>query len=265
MTAAIVRKRALKEDGTPPPDLLAFAEAPRMLVELALFYAVRPALSFLPRGDGHTVMVVPGFMANDSSTAPIRSLLSDLGYDVVGWELGRNVTFTEARIDALRGGLRRVHQRSGRKVSIVGWSLGGILARQMALRHPELVRQVITLGSPLNSQHSHANVMRVFEAFNGKDAASRIKPSFRDMVAPPPVPSSSIFTRSDGIVAWRGSVQPETSISENIEVLASHCGLGVNPTVMVAIADRLAQPEGEWRKFKPTGMVGLLFPPKRTT
>ena len=251
------------QEHRPPSDFLALAEAPRALMELASFVALRPAMSFLPRGDGHPVLVLPGFLASDTSTIPMRDLLSTLGYEVVGWELGRNVQINNSRIKAMSDSLTQLHERTGRKVSIIGWSLGGMLARELAKLHPEAVRQVISLGSPLSSDPGISKVRKLFEALNGSEASIRRKARLHDINEPPAVPSTSIYTKTDGVVAWRGSLQPEGPERENVEVHASHVGLGVNPTVMWVLADRLAQPEGAWRPFRATGCASWLFPPQR--
>lgn len=247
-----------------PSDFLALTEAPRAIFEFASFMALRPAMSFLPRGDGHPVLVLPGFMASDSSTIPLRNLLVDLGYDAVGWELGRNIQITEARIQGMSRCLTELYERTGRKVSLIGWSLGGVLVRELAKRHPEMVRQVISLGSPLRADSGQGRVRRLFEALNGTvpDIQRRSR-SFADMDAAPPVPATSVYTKSDGIVHWTGSLQTEDTFHENVEVYASHCGLGVNPGVMWVIADRLAQDEGEWAPFEAKGCAAWAFPTKQ--
>jgi pimeloyl-ACP methyl ester carboxylesterase len=247
----------------PPSDFLALTEAPRALFEFASFLALRPALSFLPRGDGHPVLVLPGFMASDTSTIPLRNLLVGLGYDAVGWELGRNIQITSARVNAMGEVLTELHQRTGRKVSIVGWSLGGLLARELAKLHPDAVRQVISLGSPITGGGASSKVSKLFEALNGSVPEVQRRTRFKDVDAPPPVPSTSIFTKSDGVVHWRGSIQAEGPQHENVEVLASHIGLGVNPTVMWVLADRLAQQEGQWAPFEAKGCAIWAFPSKQ--
>ena len=249
---------------TPPSDFLALTEPPRALIELASFVALRPAMAFLPRGDGHPVLVLPGFLASDTSTAPLRRLLADLGYEVEGWgELGRNVRLTNARVQGMVECLERLHHRTGRKVSLIGWSLGGLLARELAKLRPEIVRQVISLGSPLSDDPGISKVRVLFEALNGKQPEVRRAGRFDAIETPPPVPSTSVYTRADGVVAWTGSLQVEGPERENVEVHASHIGLGVNPTVMWVIADRLAQREGEWRPFAAKGCASWMFPAKR--
>ena len=248
-------------EARPPSRLLTLAEPGRAMGELASFYALRPLLSGLPRGDGHGVLVLPGFMASDYSTRPLRSLLADLGYDAVGWNLGRNVRVDNARIEAMMACVEELHQRTGAKISIVGWSLGGVFARELAKMAPKKVRGVISLGSPISDDRGHTNAARLFEYLNGKEPEPMQGGNFRALAEAPPVPTTSILTRTDGVVHWRGSVQcGDREDCENIEVLASHCGLGVNPAAVYAIADRLAQAEGEWKPFRAKGIANLFFP-----
>lgn len=243
----------------PPSRLLALAEG-RAVFELAAFYATRPLLAALPRGDGHAVLVLPGFLASDASTVPMRRLLGDLGYRPYGWALGRNVRVDPRQLDALAQRLLAIHRQSGRKVSIIGWSLGGVFARELAKLHPEAVRQVISLGSPLQNTHNYSTAAPLFEHFNGAKPRPVRPGKYTGLHNAPPVPTTSIFTKTDGIVDWRGSVQPPQGQTENIEVHASHLGLGVNPSVMIALADRLRQPEGEWKPFVARLTQRWMFP-----
>jgi pimeloyl-ACP methyl ester carboxylesterase len=246
----------------PPNRLLVLAES-RAVFELAAFYATRGLLRTLPKGDGHPVLVLPGFLASDTSSGPMRRLFRDLGYQAHGWGLGRNVRIDNARVQAMEKLLLGIHHNSGRKVSIVGWSLGGVFARELAKLHPDTVRLVITLGSPLNDDRRHTNATPLFERLNGKNPEPVRNGRFTELHLAPPVPTTSILTRGDGIVHWRGSVQhPDHGhdLTENIEVRASHLGLGVNPSVMVAIADRLAQQEDHWQPFRARASQRWMFP-----
>lgn len=244
----------------PPSRFWTFCEG-RALFELGSFYLTRPFLSQLPKGDGHTVKVLPGFMATNNSTLPMRNLLRDLGYDAHGWDSGRNVRVDDALVRRLEDQLARLNDDSGRKVSLIGWSLGGVLARELAKLHPDRVRLVISLGSPISDDRNHTNAARLFEFFNGKEPEAMREGRFTGLDVAPPVPTTSILTKTDGVVHWRGSVQkPSKSPTENIEVYASHCGLGVNPSVMVAIADRLAQAENDWMPFEPSVAQKWMFP-----
>lgn len=242
----------------PPHPLLTLTEG-RAVFELGSFFALRPAMRRLPKGDGHPVLVLPGFLAGDGSTAPMRGLLKELGYKVFGWDMGRNLRFNTERERQLYALLDRVHAEAGQPVSLIGWSLGGVFAREMAKQSPDKVRQVISLGSPISSDRGYTNARLLFERINGKQPEPMQKGRFSALEEAPPVPTTSILSRSDGIVAWRASVQQPGPQAETLEVLASHCGLGVNPMVMYAIADRLAQPEGEWQKFDRSGWRSLVF------
>lgn len=237
---------------------------PRALFELQSFYLFRRLLKKLPSGDGHSVVVFPGFGGSDRSTIPLRNLLDDLGYDTYGWGLGANILYDEALEDEMVAMVREVAANSGRTVSLIGWSLGGIFAREIAKNCTESVRCVITLGSPVSGQlNTHTNASKLFEFFNGEPSAIQ-QDKFRRLPAPPQVPTTSIYSKTDGIVAWEASVQKEysgkqVSQTENIEVPASHLGIGVNPFSMIAIADRLSQVEGNWQEFNPKWYEKLIF------
>ena len=242
-----------------PPHLFWALTEGRAVFELGSFMAMRGALSHLPKGDGHPVLVLPGFMAGDTSTRPLRNLLKDLGYDARAWGLGRNVRVNRERLQEMVDLLDSIHDERGRKVSIIGWSLGGVFARELAKIAPEKVRLVISLGSPISDDLNHTYVHHIFEAINGQVDERKIGLPDGNRAALPPVPCTSILSKSDGVVAWRGSVQDEGPLSENIVVHGSHCGMGVNPAVMIAVADRLTQPEGTWHPFRREGWRRFLF------
>ena len=235
----------------PPSRLLLMLEA-RALSELGAFYLSRPLLRSAPRGDGHPVLVLPGFLASDFSTTPLRSFLSSRGYAAEGWKLGRNLGASGLE-DRLLERVAALRRRHGRKVSLVGWSLGGIFAREVARLASDDVRSVITLGSPFNHDPRANHSWRLFEYLSGRTIDGIDARVMAGMREPPPVPATAIYSRSDGIVAWRCCVEREGPASESIEVEGSHLGLGHNPLVLHAVADRLAQPEGVWRRFERRG------------
>lgn len=246
------------------PNLLWTLLEGRSLFELGSFYSLRPLLSRLPKGDGHPVIVFPGFLASGFSTRPMRKLLSKLGYETYDWGLGRNLTFNADREAEMHALVERVYKAHNRKVTLIGWSLGGTFVREVAKIHPEYVRQVISLGSPLTGPRHAARARPVFEAINGKPTPETSKRLER-LHEVPPVPSTSIFTKTDGIVHWEGSMQDDAPQAENIVVPASHLGLGVNPLVMYILADRLAQPEDTWTPFDRSGLKKFVFKaPKKT-
>jgi pimeloyl-ACP methyl ester carboxylesterase len=221
---------------------------------------MRPWLSVTPGGDGHPVLVRPGLLADDSSTRALRGFLNSHGYKAHGWKQGRNVGLHNdlerdmlARLDEL---FERYDQR---RVSLVGWSLGGLYARELAKLAPDRVRCVISLGSPFAGSPKSTNAWRAYEMVSGSKVEDH-DPFGSTLAAPPPVPTTSIFSRSDGICAWQACLNAEGPEVENIEVYASHCGLGHHPAAVYAIADRLAQPEGQWQKFERRGWRALAFP-----
>jgi len=244
-----------------PPSRLLLALEMRGIWELQAFFATYPLLRQAPRGDGHPVLVLPGLAASDVSTRPLRTLLKDLGYAAHGWKQGANHGPHPGVEPGIDERLAELSTRYQRKVSVIGWSLGGVFAREAARRAPSLVRQVITLGSPFANEPKASNAWQLYETLSGRRAEDW--PGREAMKLPPPVPSTAIYSRSDGIVAWQGCCEQESATSGNIEVEGSHCGLGHNPVALYAIADRLAMPEGEWLPFDRSGLKRLLFPDPR--
>ncbi|HXY42576.1 MAG TPA: alpha/beta hydrolase [Acidimicrobiales bacterium] len=240
-----------------PHPLLVASEAPRAVAELAWFGASRRLLARAPRGDGHPVLVLPGLLASDRSTGPMRSFLDSLGYDVSGFQLGRNIPTPEL-IQRLRDRLADLRIRDGRPTSIIGWSLGGIYARQIARRAPDWVRLVVTLGSPFRRVEGEESVaVPVMRAMGERGNIEW--PGFAAGDEPLPVPSTSIFSRTDGVVPWRACLDTIGGRHETLEVTGSHCGLGHHPAALWAIADRLAQPAGQWAPMEvPPALRPLL-------
>ncbi|HEX8114530.1 MAG TPA: hypothetical protein VF516_42665, partial [Kofleriaceae bacterium] len=210
-----------------------------------------------PRGDGHPVLVLPGLAAGDDSTAILRGFLRSLGYAARGWGQGCNLGFRSGVLDALRHRILDLAGEHGHKVSLIGWSLGGIFARELAKEVPDSVRLVITLASPFTGHPRATHAFRLYEWMSGhRIGAPEVHEPLR---APPPVPTTSIWSRTDGVVSWRCSVERELPLVENIEVNASHLGIGAHPLALYAIADRLAQPEGVWRRFQREGWKALAY------
>jgi len=200
-------------------------------------------------GDGHPVVVYPGLGAGALTTAHLRQYLKNSGFAVHDWEGGVN-TGPEGSFDEwlaqLDDRLRQLHAKHERKVSLIGWSLGGVYARELAKRSPEKVRQVITLATPFAAlaQGNHAGT--VFKLLN-RDK-SHLPPELEARIREcPPVPTTSIYSTSDGIVSWRGCIEKKSDRSESVEVYASHLGMVSHPQVLRIIVDRLGQPEGDWR------------------
>ena len=249
--------------GGPSAGLL-LTEPIRGLADLVALLLAAPGLAAAPRGDGHGVLVFPGLLAGDSSTVPLRAFLHWLGYDVRGWDLGRNHGPSEAVLAGLPRALLDHAERTGRPVSLVGWSLGGIYAREMARRHPRQVRQVITLGSPFalhdpRQNHAHGPYRRL----SFLHASGRMLSTPEQRSQPLDVPSTSVYSRWDGVVSWQACIEPETALHQNVEVRCSHVGFGVDPATLWLIADRLAVPAGQRIPFRPPLALRPLYPAPR--
>jgi pimeloyl-ACP methyl ester carboxylesterase len=156
--------------------------------------------------------------------------------------------------------VRELNDAHGRKVSLVGWSLGGLYARQLAKMMPERVRSVITLGSPFAAGPKATNAWRVYEMASGRRAEEEDARFGGSLSGTPPVPTTAIFSRTDGICAWQGCREKASAMSESIEVESSHCGMGHHPAAVYAVADRLAQREGEWAPFDRSGWRSVVYP-----
>lgn len=244
------------------PSAMLLALEGRAFLEWSACVAAWPLLTRAAQGDGHPVLVLPGLAAGDASTWPLRTFLQGRGYAVYPWELGLNRGPREGVVRKLLARIRGIQREHGRKLSLVGWSLGGAMARALAVREPQRVRSVVTLGSPLGGHPKASNAWRLFEFLSGVRADD---PRLRALMSRhPSVPSTSILSKSDGIVSWPMSLIPHHATSENIEVSASHFGMGANPAVLWAVADRLAQPEGAWKPFDRGGWRGLIYGDPRT-
>jgi pimeloyl-ACP methyl ester carboxylesterase len=259
--AAVDGSPELSERRLRPPNICLMLIEGRSVFEFNSSLLLLPFLMRAPRGDGHPVLTLPGFLASDLSMAPMRRYLKALGYDTYAWSLGRNIGGLSRMRRSLRDLLRRITDATGHKVSIVGWSLGGVYARDLAVHAPDMVRSVITLGSPFTGDIRATNATRLYEALTGEGVDDI--PEIRQAIAGDmPVPTTSIYSRADGIVNWRTSVLRSSATAENIEVLlASHIGLGVNPAALWAVADRLALPDGEFRHFDRFGPFAIAYPP----
>ena len=256
---------ALQVDTTtvsPPSTLLALSEGWRALLEASTLLPSMPFLRALPQGDGHPVYLLPGFMADSQSTAMLRRWLERQGYDAIPWGFGRNLGPRGMLMERLIDTVGDIAAKQGRPVSLVGQSLGGVFAREIARAIPKQVRQIITLGAPFRQTDTSGTapaVLRLFEMATGESADS-LKRRMGDISRPAPVPSTAIYSRTDGIANWRTCIEEETPLTDNIEVYASHCGMGFNPAIYYVIGDRLAQPADKWRKFERSGMRCFVYP-----
>lgn len=247
----------LDRDGrvTPPPKRRLLGEMRAVLTPRPRLTRL-PALQAAPRGDGHPVFVLPGFLTNDGRTRYLRTFLSRLGYAVYGWGRGVNWGPTDRALAAIELRLHEIHRRHCRPVTLVGHSLGGVLARDLAKKFPAEVRQVLMLGSP--AKLPTATSLDVFFRLLARFHRTAMGWDLAEVNRPPPdaIPVSALYTRDDGIVAWQSCLEAPGPRRENIEVRGEHSTLPSNPEVLLILADRLAQSETMWRPYdgRPGGV-----------
>ncbi len=246
-----------------PADNLSAPGALRLLLEVrapwefAAMLAARPWLSRQPAGDGHPVLVFPGLGASDLTTLTLRNFLRARGYTAYPWKQGFNLGPRRGVLDTAREQLRQLARHHGCQVSLVGWSLGGVYARELAKEQPEHARCVITLGTPFAGHPRATNAWRLYELVSGQKVHDTAQlATLRD---PPPCPTTSIYSKTDGVVAWQCSINAPAPRVENIEVRSSHLGMGMNPLALAAIADRLAQDPARWQPFELSGVRRWLY------
>ncbi len=243
------------------PGLWQLALEARAPLEFASLVAAIPWLRRLPPGDGHPVVVFPGLGASDFSTVPLRRFLRSLGYTAYAWRQGFNFGPRAGVLEGCRAELKRVVDLHGVPVSLVGWSLGGIYARELAKELGGQARCVVTLGTPFAGHPRSTNAWRFYELVSRQRVEDpTLAAQFKRIRKPPRCPTTSIYSRSDGVVAWRASLNPPGPLAENIEVRASHIGMGLNPLALLAVADRLAQAPGAWHPFDPQGRHRRFYP-----
>ena len=240
----------------------------RALLELAALPYSLPILMTAPHGDGHPVLLLPGFMGSEVSLIGLELFLRNRGYAVETWGLGRNVGFNPKHATALEQKIRHLHHTTGRKVSLVGWSLGGVFALYGAHQVPECVRCVVTLGSPLSVDPEGSaspplvKAMYRLIAHPMGPAAHTMQPRARKLRERTrlPMPLSCLYSISDGVVpAQEATVDGDPTLHENIRVPGSHVGLGFNAVVLWIVADRLSQPQGQWHRFEASGPLGYAY------
>jgi pimeloyl-ACP methyl ester carboxylesterase len=249
---------ALHEIERPSLKLLGTEPWRAALEFLSHQFSPRPAR---PSGDGHPVVIFPGLAADGATVAPLRRHCEALGYTAFDWGEGRNTgpqgdvnDWLAALAARISGSLSGFEQSA----TLIGWSLGGLYAREIAKLLPTQVRQVITIGTPFNASADHTNVGWLYRLLGGSAAAFDTELSLR-LRSAPPVPTTSIYSRSDGIVAWQTCLHDDAAEAQvqDVEIDGSHIGMGWNPAALAIIADRLALPPGQWRAY-PTHKGAML-------
>lgn len=244
----------------PPSAVLALTEAHRAAAEfLSLSISKRRLAKHAPRGDGHPVMLLPGFLGGDGYNRSMRNFLGKLGYSVHGWGQGRNLGPRDGVLEALEARILELSEHYGERVSLVGHSLGGIFAREIARQYPDLIRQVVSLGSPFGEGRMTGSIpARLFSRLNPPEEL----PIDEDILADaPPVPTTAIYSKGDGIVNWQTTYQKDGHAeSQNIQVRGSHCGMTMNPAIWYIVAQVLASSDKSWQPFEPETWSKLAIP-----
>lgn len=262
-TATVPMVETVTEPRPPlrPPTMTLRAVEALVLVEAWAALPSLPLVACAPRGDGHPVLVLPGFTSSDNGTWYLRNVLYAKGYAAHRWGLGANVGPHPRIVRGIRRRLLDLSDRHGGSVSLVGWSLGGVYARELAREYPTRVRQVIALGSPFRMREPDgSSAQRLYrrlaprgDPFTGHQDHEHQRERLQ-------VPTTSIYTRTDGVVRWHACIDEVGPTRENIEVRGTHTGLGMNAAVLLAVADRLGQREGGWQPFRPPRMLAHLYP-----
>lgn len=208
----------------------------------------RRDLASVPRGDGHPVLVIPGFFGNDLHMMELQHTIRDHGYTVYGWEAGMNLGPSEAKAKALEEHLKQIYEANGhKKVSLVGYSLGGVYARELARRHPELVENVITLGAPFGQRESGGQTDERVAQIQSFYKQDNIDPRVA-----PPVPTTSLYSMGDWVAGWKEALNTGGKQAENVRVSGGHIAMPFSDDVAAVILDRLAQKTYNWQPVAKT-------------
>jgi len=223
------------------------------------FVTIPLVKNYAPRGQGQPVLILPGFMQIDISTFKLQQFLKSIGYTIYVSELGLNRGYSDGLNLMLGRRLKEVYHQAQTPINIIGQSLGGTYAREMARLHPELVNQVISLGSPFSGNLNDTNVTWLYNLMSAKRVEKLPKALIKRMKMKMPVPATSIYSPTDGVVANRCSQELKSPYTQNVMVLGSHCGMGFNPLVLWVVADRLAQSPNDWQKFSWSSLTNILI------
>ncbi len=254
------------------PSLFDFATGGiRATFEAVSLYLDRDKLmERTPPGDGRPVIVVPGCFASDRSTIILRDFLNDKGFCAYGAQNGFNLGPSEDKLRHAVNFLDEVFNASGgRKVTFIGQSDGGIIfTREIARAFPDKVDQVITLESPFgadeHSEYSIRFMLHVYQFMYGghRDFVGRT-PVTDHLLDPLPVPTTAIYSQTGGVVNWRQCINPPGENCENVEIIGSHVGMGMNLQSLLVILDRLSQKSGEWAPFDRQKYPDAGFPARQ--
>lgn len=234
------------------PSIFDFLAEPFRAIRARIqLYSFLKKFKNLKNGDRHPVIVIPGFMGGDLSVKSLTRFLYKSGYSAKTWGMGLNLGNLED-LDELSEKIEKKFQLTNQKISLVGWSLGGVYAREMAKKHPDKIRQVITLCSPFNGVTEPNNAEWIYAIISGGKKIEDLDAEWLNGIAvPADVPTTAFYSKKDGVVAWETCMEKvEDAIHQNIEVDSSHVGVIFNKTVLPIILDRLQYRVENWKKYK---------------
>lgn len=225
---------------SPPSRVATWLEMRAPLDWASLLFGA-PKLARAPRGDGRPVLLIPGYRTDESSMRPLRRYLEFLNYDVYDWGRGRNMGDVESYVSHVGEFAQKIHRDvGGQAVTLVGWSLGGVIARETARLYPDVVREVITMGTPVIGGPKYTAVADRFAKMARIDLDEFEKEVHEKNLLGIEQPVTAIYSKTDGIVGWRACIDNYNEHTRNIEVNCSHFGLGANSRVWRIIAEALA-------------------------
>ncbi len=231
----------MNEDISPPGLMLQMLEG-RAGAEAAQLMLAMPLLRMQAiRGTGEPVMVLPGFMADDHSTYVLRHFLNAIGYKAYPWGLGINRRRMMDLLPQVTQGVQAIANESGQKAKLIGWSRGGILAREVARDYPDLVDRVITIGSPIKGGVSVSSIGSMVQRQTGLTPQQMAQLLRQRQQAPIKVPVRAIYSKLDGVVAWKACIDEDTQDVKHFEIRGSHIGMGTNVDVFKLLPKLLAE------------------------
>ena len=225
----------------PPPPLFNVLLETRAIAEWTSMFWLYP---FIPKHKSKKekpVLLMPPYLGNDNTTTFVRKYLKSVGFKTYKWDLGVNMINSKS-LPKLIQKLDEIYDKHQEKVSLVGWSGGGIFAKIIANRYPEKVEQLITIGSPVwGVRNMKTPVIRTLEFLRGTKIKERNQKFINELEEIPKVPITCIYTKTDGLIPWKNCMEAETFRDDikNVEVFGSHCGMGANATVLLTVANSL--------------------------
>lgn len=231
-----------------PPSKFNTLREIRAPLEWLFSYGNRKKLAHVPKGNGELLVLVPGYGADEWSMRPIKKFLHSINYKVFDWGHGRNRGHVTQDTELLADTVKKINENhQNQRVTLVGWSLGGVLSREVARLYPELIKSVITMGTPLVGGPKYTVLANKY-AKSMKMDLDAYEAEIHDINSQGiSQPLTVIFSKSDGVVGWRASIDNYNSQAINVEVSCSHLGMGVDVDVWRIVAESLAE---EYKEHK---------------